>query len=227
VACLSQKIGIADRELDTVYRAVLAKMAENDPSDRRKNKDQLMKAQTAWKTFVQANCAYIAGNEVGSNLCVTNSASRCDLRATRERIAFFRSKAAKSPAPATQAEPASNSVQQFLDLRAAPPPADSTLPKLPSLYAAWTEQQRRTAPRQIAARCAVLWTMMNSGGPLHLLPSAQDPADTPKLASELCALGKMRQDRPARIAMKSDIDRILRRSSELGQPLSIPARLVP
>ena len=222
VVCLAQKIDIADQELEMVYRAVLAKMPENDPSDRRKNKDQLVKSQTAWKAFIQANCAYIGGDEGGSNLWVTNFASRCELRATRERTAFLRRRA--TPAPD---KPESNPVQKVLDLLAAPVPDDSTLPKLPSLYEAWTEEQRNSVPRQIAGRCAVLWTMMNSGGPLHLLPSTQDPADTPKLASEICMLGKIPQDWPGRRAAKDDIDRILRRSTELGQPLSLPARLVP
>jgi len=180
---------------------VMAKMPENDPSDRRKNKDQLVKSQTAWKAFAQTNCACIGGDQGGSNLWVTNFASRCELQATRERTAFPRQKAAAGPAksssPASQAKPEPNPVQKVLDLLAAPVPDDSTLPKLPSLYATWTEDQRRTVPRQVTGRCVVLWTMMNSGGALHLLPSAQDPMDTPKLASELCVLGKMPQDWPA------------------------------
>jgi hypothetical protein len=123
--------------------------------------------------------------------------------------------------------PSPASVQKVLDLLAAPLPADSTLPKMPSQFSAWTADQRKTFPRQIEGRCGALWTMMNAGGNLHLLPSEQDPADTPKLALNLCLAGKMPQDWPARQTLIAEISRILRRSGGLGEPLSMPAVLLP
>ena len=63
LACLSSKIDTAKQELQKVYQAALAKMPENDSSERRRNKDQLVQAQTAWQAYVKVNCAYVGGTE--------------------------------------------------------------------------------------------------------------------------------------------------------------------
>jgi uncharacterized protein YecT (DUF1311 family) len=90
VQCLSDKIDAADTVLDTLYSAVLAKLPDNDPSDTRKSKAQLVKAEDAWRNYVDQNCAYIGAAEGGSNLWVTNFMARCQLDEIRKRIDFFR-----------------------------------------------------------------------------------------------------------------------------------------
>jgi hypothetical protein len=211
----------------------MAKMPESDPSDRRKNRDQLIRAQTAWQAYVEEDCAYVGGAEGGSNLWVTNFANRCELRDIRERSRFLRKEAGLSdapetagtpPAPARQISPAT--AKQVLNMLAAQIPSDSTLPKLPPSYSNWTEEQRKTAPHQIAVRCAVIWAMMNDGGKLLLLPPAQDPNDSDNLAIGVCVAGKMPRDWPLRQKALANIDRVLARSRQLGEHLSVPSALL-
>jgi uncharacterized protein YecT (DUF1311 family) len=90
VECLSAAIDAARKNLDGLYEAALAKLPENDPSDTRKGKAQLIKAQNAWAEYIRENCAYIGAAEGGSNLWVTNFAARCQLGEIRQRIAFFK-----------------------------------------------------------------------------------------------------------------------------------------
>ena len=90
VECLSTAIDAAQTDLDGLYQAALAKLPDNDPSDIRKGKAQLVKAQDAWAAYMRENCAYIGAAEGGSNLWVTNFAARCQLDEIRQRIAFFR-----------------------------------------------------------------------------------------------------------------------------------------
>ncbi len=97
VQCLSQAIDAAKRELETVYQAVFAKVSVNDRLDRRASRDQLVKAQNAWQAYVEANCAYVGGTEGGSNLWITNFASRCELQEVHERTAFLRKQLPKRP----------------------------------------------------------------------------------------------------------------------------------
>jgi len=124
-------------------------------------------------------------------------------------------------------QPAGPLRERVVDILAAPIPRDSPLAKLPSSYAAWTEDQRRTVPRQIEGRCVVLWTMMNAGGKIQMLPSAEDAADTPKLVSEVCMVGKMPRDWPGRQGAVTDLQRIVKRSQELGDPIALPRAILP
>jgi uncharacterized protein YecT (DUF1311 family) len=89
VDCLSQKIDIARKELASVYATALAQLPEYNPTDIRKSRAQLVKSQSAWQAYVSANCAYVGGSEGGSNLSVTNFASRCELQAVQDRVAFL------------------------------------------------------------------------------------------------------------------------------------------
>jgi hypothetical protein len=211
----------------------MAKMPESDPIDRRKDRDQLIKAQTTWQAYMEENCAYVAGAEGGSNLWIANFASRCELHDIRERSRFLRKEAGLSdasevagtpPAPARQISLAS--AKQVLNTLAAQIPSDSTLPQLPPSYSNWTAEQRKTAPHQIAGRCAVIWAMMNDGGKLQLLPPTQDPNDIDNLAISVCVAGKMPRDWPLRQKALANIDRILARSRKQGEQLSVPSALL-
>ena len=71
-----------------------------------------------------------------------------------------------------------------------------------------------------------LWTMMNSGGAVKILPSAQGSEDNVKLALDACAASKMPADWPARAAMTSELVRILARSKSLGVELVLPPALM-
>jgi hypothetical protein len=117
--------------------------------------------------------------------------------------------------------------ERVLDILAAPIPLDSTLATLPGSYGAWTEDQRRTVPRQIEGRCAVLWTMMNAGGKIRMLPPAEDAGDTAKLVSEVCVVGKMPRDWPGRAPAVADLQRIAKRAAELGDPIALPKAVLP
>jgi hypothetical protein len=75
---------------------------------------------------------------------------------------------------------------------------------LPESYAQWTENQRKSVPRQIAGRCGLLWSMMNSGGKVALLAAKQGPG---------------RQE------MLTQIRGMLDHAAKLGEPLSMPKRL--
>jgi uncharacterized protein YecT (DUF1311 family) len=226
VECLSQKIDAARHDLQEIYNAALAKMPDSDPQDRRRNKVQLTQAQTAWQSYVDANCAFVGGVEGGSNQWITNFASRCQLDATRERISFLRKEAAAlQSAKASTAGPASNSpVQQVLNTLATPEPPSKTIAGLADAYSLWTEQQRSTVPRQMQGRCRI-WVMMNDAGPARLLPAAQDPADTPQLTMDLCLVAHMPTDWPNRASTIRNAQRIVDRSTELGEPLSLPLAL--
>ena len=114
--------------------------------------------------------------------------------------------------------------QRVLDILAAPMPADSDM-KVPGTWAAFSEEQKSTVPKQLAARCGALWVMMNAGGQIALLPAAQDPKDTTKLVTDVCVTGKMPRDWPGRAERLAEAGRILQRSSELGAQLSVPVSL--
>lgn len=90
LACLSSALDTARADLDLAYRAALAAMPASDPGDRRKSRPQLAAAETAWRAYVDANCAYIGGTEGGSNAFVSNFAARCELDETAKRTAFLR-----------------------------------------------------------------------------------------------------------------------------------------
>ena len=88
--CLVFYIDTARSEIYTRYRAALATMPDADPTDRRKSKAQLIAAEAAWRTYVDAHCAYVGGAEGGSNQWVTIFAEQCELDETTKRIEFLR-----------------------------------------------------------------------------------------------------------------------------------------
>ena len=92
--CLSQKIDAEQAALDGVYRAALAAMPEADETDNRKSRGQLVTAQAAWKTYVEANCVYVGGQEGGSNSSVTIYGEMCLVDEYQKRIDFLRSQLA-------------------------------------------------------------------------------------------------------------------------------------
>jgi uncharacterized protein YecT (DUF1311 family) len=220
IECLSQKVDTARARLSTVYAAALAKMPVNDTDDVRKSRSQLNSAQTAWKAFVDANCAYVGGAEGGSNQWVTNFASRCQLQAIDDRIAFLQKTSGQQAASSRSPDPATT--QKLLNILAKRAAPSSWIAGLPDSYATWTESQRNTAPRQIQGRCLVLFTMLNDAGTVNLLPPPQTQADSTRVAIALCTVAHMPRDWPPRADTLADVQRILRRSTALGKPLALP-----
>jgi uncharacterized protein YecT (DUF1311 family) len=92
--CLNQQVAAADPQLNALYQSVLEALPVNDPNDQRGNRAQLVKAQADWRAFAEANCQYVGASEGGSNLWITNFATRCLLDETRRRILFFEREAA-------------------------------------------------------------------------------------------------------------------------------------
>ena len=128
--------------------------------------------------------------------------------------------------PAAKSEqPSAATTQKLLELLGRPTPPNTASTGLPTSYADWTQDQRRTGPRQIAARCNILWVMMNDAGPVQLLPEGQDPADNSKLPNAVCLAAKMPPDWPGRSAAITEINRILTRAQQLGEPLTLPRSL--
>ena len=119
-----------------------------------------------------------------------------------------------------------SSNQAVLNALAKPLAQNSFEPPLPLTYAAWSPAQRANAPRQIAGHCRVAWTMMNAGSKIQLLPAEQAATDTPSLVMGVCALGKMPQDWPGRPQQLAEVQRILRRSAELGEALVLPSSII-
>jgi uncharacterized protein YecT (DUF1311 family) len=226
IECLSQKIDAARAQLETVYTAALARMPANDPDDRRKSRVQLTSAQTAWQAFVEANCAYVGGAEGGSNQWVTNFASRCELQAIRERIVFLEKTSGESaPPPVASRSPDAATAQQLLNILGKPAAPSAWIAGLPDSYANWTDAQRATAPRQIQGRCLTLFGMMNDAGMVNLLPPPQALDESSRLAIALCTTAHMPKDWPERSATLAEIQRTLRRSTDLGKPLVLPPGL--
>jgi uncharacterized protein YecT (DUF1311 family) len=88
--CLNAKTEVAAAELKALYSAVLARRPDAEPTDTRKEKGQLVKAQQAWRNYVTEHCAFVGGLEGGSNLWVTTFTMQCVLQETQERIDFFK-----------------------------------------------------------------------------------------------------------------------------------------
>jgi hypothetical protein len=124
-----------------------------------------------------------------------------------------------------QSAPAS-SPQQVLDLLAAGAAPKSPSYGLPPSFLAWSGDQQRTVPKQVEGKCVSLWTMMNSGGKVQLLPATQDPQASSTLALDACVASKLPADGPPRKAMLVDVGRILARAKALGSALTLPATLV-
>jgi hypothetical protein len=115
--------------------------------------------------------------------------------------------------------------QLLLDTLGKPSPPSAWIATLPNTYTAWTDTQRKTAPRQIQGRCLVFWTMMNDNGPVELLPPPLTQADSSRVAVALCAVAHMPRDWPARPATLTDIKHTLARSTSLGKALALPPGL--
>ena len=90
VQCFSKELVAAEAVLDGLYKNELGKLPDSDPSDIRKGKAQLVKAQAAWKLYVEEHCNLVGGLQGGSNLWVTDFAARCTLDEINQRIKFFR-----------------------------------------------------------------------------------------------------------------------------------------
>jgi uncharacterized protein YecT (DUF1311 family) len=90
VQCLGKQIQALEKELDVLYRATLSKLPDSVPTDNRKGKPQLVKAQEAWRKYVDQHCDFIGGIQGGSNLWVTDFATRCELDEIKKRIEFFK-----------------------------------------------------------------------------------------------------------------------------------------
>ena len=87
--CLNKRIKSLNITVDQLYNSALANMPVTDELDTRKSKAQLVKAQDAWKTYVQENCAYVGGLEGGGNLWATIFSEQCLRDEYRRRIDFF------------------------------------------------------------------------------------------------------------------------------------------
>lgn len=90
VQCLGKKIQAAEVELDKQFKATVAQLPDSDPSDNRKGKEQLRKAQEAWRHYRDEHCAFIGGIQGGSNLWVSHFAGDCELEEINKRIEFFK-----------------------------------------------------------------------------------------------------------------------------------------
>jgi uncharacterized protein YecT (DUF1311 family) len=89
-ACLDEQIKAEKATLDQLYSAALARAPVQDPTDARRSRAQLGKAEAAWADYVEANCAYVGGIEGGSNSWISVFAATCVRDAYLRRIEFFR-----------------------------------------------------------------------------------------------------------------------------------------
>lgn len=87
--CLGKELIRLQGKLQKLYNDALAKMPAESPFDVRKARGQLVKAETAWQTYVNENCAYVGGLQGGNNGWVTAFESQCLIRETQARIEFF------------------------------------------------------------------------------------------------------------------------------------------
>jgi len=88
--CSAEKLKLLEQQLDSSYMAALKKLPDTNHWDIRKTKDQLIKAQAAWKTYRDENCSYVGGLQGGKNMMVTDFSIECSLQETEKRIGFFR-----------------------------------------------------------------------------------------------------------------------------------------
>lgn len=88
--CVAQKLTSLEGELESVYQSALDKLPDVSRRDIRKAKDQLRKAQSAWRIYRDENCDYVGGLQGGSNMSVTEFSTECALEETEKRIDFFR-----------------------------------------------------------------------------------------------------------------------------------------
>ncbi|BBB26164.1 lysozyme inhibitor LprI family protein [Amphritea japonica] len=91
VQCLSLKLKEQDVALNQLYDRVIERLPENDESDLRKERHQLVSAQQAWLKYRDEHCAFVGAQEGGSNLWVTHFVSICVKEETDKRIEFLNS----------------------------------------------------------------------------------------------------------------------------------------
>ena len=90
IACIAKDISEKKARLDSLYHAALSKLSDHDPNDNRRSRSQLEKSETAWSQYVEENCAYVGGQEGGSNSWVTYFSELCLVDEYDARITFFR-----------------------------------------------------------------------------------------------------------------------------------------
>jgi hypothetical protein len=132
--------------------------------------------------------------------------------------------------PPSTSPPAPAETQQILNLIATPRLHPAGTPTVPAptpgtSFASWTPEQQKLIPAEVLGRCTTFVGMMSDHGPVHLLPAAQDIRDNNKLAMDLCTAANLPADWPGHAATLTDIQRILRRSTQLGEPLTLPPNL--
>ena len=89
--CLAGETTRLQGVLDGLYSAILAKLPDHDPADKRRDRAQLVRAEDAWKVYVDQNCTFAGAAEGGSNSWVSNFISRCEIDELGKRIAFLKS----------------------------------------------------------------------------------------------------------------------------------------
>lgn len=87
--CEGNLYAAAQEKLKKTFEAALSRVPEADPSDSRKGRAQLHKAQEAWQHYISEHCAFVGGLEGGSNSWVTTFATECELQEMRNRIQFL------------------------------------------------------------------------------------------------------------------------------------------
>ncbi|NWD66707.1 DUF1311 domain-containing protein [Pseudomonas gingeri] len=88
--CSAEKLKYLEQKLDFSYEAALKTLPDTSRWDIRKTKGQLIKAQSAWRIYMEENCSYVGGLQGGNNMMVTEFSNECSLQETEKRIDFFR-----------------------------------------------------------------------------------------------------------------------------------------
>lgn len=88
--CQIERLKHLETELNARYQEALEKLPDTNVWDARQTKDQLKKAQSAWRVYRDENCSYVGGLQGGSGRWVTIFAVDCDLEETEKRIDFFK-----------------------------------------------------------------------------------------------------------------------------------------
>src|SRR6202012_2041934 len=84
--CYSKKMDAAKAELEALYQSALRNRPIDSPTDSRKARSQLEKAQAAWQKYVDKHCSYVGGLKGGSNAWVSDFASQCEMEEIQKRI---------------------------------------------------------------------------------------------------------------------------------------------
>jgi uncharacterized protein YecT (DUF1311 family) len=90
VQCMAEQQKIQDRELNAAYRAALHALPEQDSWDTRRNRENLVKAQRAWRRYRDTHCPVVGAQEGGSNMSITFAMQLCEWNLTDERIKFLK-----------------------------------------------------------------------------------------------------------------------------------------